>query len=80
MSNGQNQFAFARMTPAEYRDDCQQGRLPLKPTVDNGSFRVVACPSCGGSTFDDGERPLVCHCGATIPEEGPDMRARVVGE
>ena len=27
MSNGQNQFAFARMTPAEYRDDCQQMRL-----------------------------------------------------
>ena len=121
----QTLFGFARMTPAEYRDDCAQMRLGfdgwqggtaelpkdkgmivigrilnkipdrsamnasktkldsnlvsrkdkreelgITPWVGNASaIRVVPCPSCGGSTFDDGNRPILCHCGATIPGE-----------
>jgi hypothetical protein len=48
----QTLFRFATMTEAQ---------------KDN-AIRLVDCPSCGGSTFDDGGRPLVCHCGATIQE------------
>ena len=72
-------FGFAKMSATEYRDDCQQIRLPLedkpkgRPTAVN-AIRLVDCPSCGGSTFDDGARPLVCHCGATI------QKTRTVGE
>jgi hypothetical protein len=72
----QTLFGFARMTPGEYRDDCEQQRLPLETPkgkattmVKPEAFCVVPCPSCGGSTFDDGTRPIVCHCGATIPGE-----------
>ena len=59
------------MTPAEYRDDCEQMRLPLngkQKGKERETIRLVPCLACGGSTFDDGERPIVCHCGATVPE------------
>ena len=62
------------MTPVEYQDDLEQMRLPLdeKPKGKaTTAIRLVDCPSCGGSTFDDGGRPLVCHCGATIPQRAP---------
>ena len=94
--NKQTVFAFARMTPAEYADDCEQGRLTLdKPKrkqyagrhsgqgdtppgtppdlnleTPRDTIRIVDCPSCRGSTFDDGVRPIVCHCGATVPDGG----------
>ena len=66
----QTTFGFASMTAAEIKDDAEQMRLPLeapkgKEPTDDG-IHLVPCTACGGSTFDDGERPLVCHCGARV--------------
>ena len=51
--------------PGEYRDDCKQERLGFdgrqggtaELPKGKSTIRLVPCPSCGGSTFDDGTGP-----------------------